>query len=258
MRRKPKSCERFYRGDASRGTPGVGLGLSLVHAVAKLHGSALELHDNNPGLRVVMSVPIDSSGRHGTGSFGNGPSVERGDCTRDAGLFAVEWVMAVAPDIRRLAALLAPALDILAFCAFLSAGATLRAANAYAFALGYALSLLLRRPALRAAQDAGWPGALRIAIVGFMALFLRAGALALLVQRWGWPPQFGIFFAVALGLAVTAPRWRNPAVALIVYAFVLRLVYAGSVEMMPEETYYWNYSRHLTSATWIILPWWRG
>jgi dolichol-phosphate mannosyltransferase len=30
-----------------------------------------------------------------------------------------------------------------------------------------------------------------------------------------------------------------------VYAFVLRLVYAGSVEMMPEETYYWNYSRHL-------------
>jgi dolichol-phosphate mannosyltransferase len=29
------------------------------------------------------------------------------------------------------------------------------------------------------------------------------------------------------------------------YSFVLRLVYAGSVEMMPEETYYWNYSRHL-------------
>ncbi len=154
--------------------------------------------------------------------------------------------MAVAPNIRRLAAVLAPALDILAFCAFLNAGMTPRAGNAYAFALGYALSLWLRRPALRAAQDGAWPGALRIAIVGFMALFLRAGALALLVQRWGWAPQFAIFFAVALGLAVTAPRWRNAAVALIVYAFVLRLVYAGSVEMMPEETYYWNYSRHLS------------
>src|SRR6202140_1728138 len=40
---KNKVVERFYRGDASRGTPGVGLGLSLVQAVAKLHGSALGL-----------------------------------------------------------------------------------------------------------------------------------------------------------------------------------------------------------------------
>ena len=58
---KVKVMERFYRGDASRGTPGVGLGLSLVQAVAKLHGSALELQDNAPGLRVVMTIPIDSS-----------------------------------------------------------------------------------------------------------------------------------------------------------------------------------------------------
>src|SRR5260370_42325970 len=78
-----------------------------------------------------------------------------------------------------------------------------------------------------------------------MALTLRAGVLALLAQRWGWAPQVGIFFAAVLGLAVTAPRWRNAALALVAYAFVLRLVYAGSVEMMPEETYYWNYSRHL-------------
>src|SRR5277367_1338654 len=58
---KTKVMQRFYRGDASRGTPGVGLGLSLVQAVAKLHGSALELFDNGPGLRVVMTVPIDAS-----------------------------------------------------------------------------------------------------------------------------------------------------------------------------------------------------
>jgi signal transduction histidine kinase len=53
---KNKVVERFYRGDASRGTPGVGLGLSLVQAVAKLHGSALELSDGNPGLRVVLTI----------------------------------------------------------------------------------------------------------------------------------------------------------------------------------------------------------
>jgi signal transduction histidine kinase len=59
---KCKVMERFYRGDASRGTPGVGLGLSLVQAVAKLHGSPLELYDQAPGLRVALSMPaLESS-----------------------------------------------------------------------------------------------------------------------------------------------------------------------------------------------------
>jgi signal transduction histidine kinase len=58
---KAKVIERFYRGDASRGTPGVGLGLSLAQAVAKLHGSALELSDRNPGLQVVLTIPADST-----------------------------------------------------------------------------------------------------------------------------------------------------------------------------------------------------
>ena len=53
---KLKVTERFYRGDASRGTPGVGLGLSLVEAVAKLHGGGLTLKDNHPGLRAQMLV----------------------------------------------------------------------------------------------------------------------------------------------------------------------------------------------------------
>ncbi len=54
---KPKVVERFYRGDASRGTPGVGLGLSLVDAVARLHASELRLEDNRPGLkaRIVLN-----------------------------------------------------------------------------------------------------------------------------------------------------------------------------------------------------------
>jgi hypothetical protein len=58
---KGKVVERFYRGDASRGTPGVGLGLSLVQAVAKLHGSTLELLDQAPGLRVVLAIPADAA-----------------------------------------------------------------------------------------------------------------------------------------------------------------------------------------------------
>jgi signal transduction histidine kinase len=48
---------RFVRLDKDRSTPGNGLGLSLVKAVAKLHGARLTLEDNNPGLRVRLALP---------------------------------------------------------------------------------------------------------------------------------------------------------------------------------------------------------
>jgi signal transduction histidine kinase len=47
-----KLFEPFFRGDASRGSPGSGLGLSLVAAVAELHGLACSASDNRPGLRI--------------------------------------------------------------------------------------------------------------------------------------------------------------------------------------------------------------
>lgn len=46
--------QRFYRLDNSRGTPGSGLGLSLVAAVASMHRARLELLDNRPGLRARL------------------------------------------------------------------------------------------------------------------------------------------------------------------------------------------------------------
>jgi len=55
---KPKAAERFFRGDTSRGSPGVGLGLSIVEAVAKLHGGVLQLLDNHPGLLAQMVLPV--------------------------------------------------------------------------------------------------------------------------------------------------------------------------------------------------------
>lgn len=48
---------RFTRLDQSRGSPGHGLGLALVAAVADLHGATLRLEDNRPGLRVVVNIP---------------------------------------------------------------------------------------------------------------------------------------------------------------------------------------------------------
>ncbi|WP_426436601.1 sensor histidine kinase [Bradyrhizobium genosp. P] len=46
--------KRFTRLEQSRYTPGNGLGLSLVAAVASLHGAQIELRDNAPGLLVRL------------------------------------------------------------------------------------------------------------------------------------------------------------------------------------------------------------
>jgi signal transduction histidine kinase len=49
--------KRFYRLERSRRTPGNGLGLSLVAAVARLHGAGIELVDNAPGLKFRIRFP---------------------------------------------------------------------------------------------------------------------------------------------------------------------------------------------------------
>jgi signal transduction histidine kinase len=48
---------RLYRLEASRSTAGSGLGLSLVAAIAELHGLKIELGDNRPGLLVNINFP---------------------------------------------------------------------------------------------------------------------------------------------------------------------------------------------------------
>ena len=47
---------RFYRSEKTRSTPGVGLGLNLVAAIAKLHGFRLLIH-SGPGGRVEIICP---------------------------------------------------------------------------------------------------------------------------------------------------------------------------------------------------------
>lgn len=55
---RERVLKRFVRLEASRSAPGSGLGLSLVAAVAHLHGGKISLEDNRPGLRVVVALPL--------------------------------------------------------------------------------------------------------------------------------------------------------------------------------------------------------
>lgn len=54
---RKRALQRFVRLEKSRSQPGAGLGLSLVAAVARLHGGSVRLEDNAPGLRAVLVLP---------------------------------------------------------------------------------------------------------------------------------------------------------------------------------------------------------
>jgi signal transduction histidine kinase len=56
-RDRSRVVDRFVRLEHSRSQPGSGLGLSLVSAVARLHGGELKLEDNAPGLRARIALP---------------------------------------------------------------------------------------------------------------------------------------------------------------------------------------------------------
>jgi signal transduction histidine kinase len=54
---KSHVTDRFYRGHSSAGKSGIGLGLSVVEAVARLHEGRLTLGDNHPGLTACLRLP---------------------------------------------------------------------------------------------------------------------------------------------------------------------------------------------------------
>jgi signal transduction histidine kinase len=59
----PRLFDRFYRLERSRSTPGSGLGLALVSAVAKLHGAVVSARDARPGLDVRVDFPSSTAAR---------------------------------------------------------------------------------------------------------------------------------------------------------------------------------------------------
>jgi len=56
---RSRVTDRFVRLEASRSTPGSGLGLSLVEAIANVHRGRFELGDAEPGLKATLVFPHD-------------------------------------------------------------------------------------------------------------------------------------------------------------------------------------------------------
>ncbi len=53
--------ERFHRLEIAGAIPGNGLGLSLVAAIAELHGGHVDAIDNGPGLKIIVAMPAPTT-----------------------------------------------------------------------------------------------------------------------------------------------------------------------------------------------------
>ena len=107
---------------------------------------------------------------------------------------------------------------------------------------------------------------LRFFTVAVLALMMRGGVLVLLVEALSMPEMLAIFPAIVvtagvnyLGAAfyvfastasgvIPRVRWHLAAIGLFVYILLLRLLYLGQVELIPDEMYYWVYSQQLAMS----------
>ena len=95
-----------------------------------------------------------------------------------------------------------------------------------------------------------------------LAFFFRNGLFGLLTNVFGLPVPAAVGFAVIATAALMragvvycaggsslrlgeGKNWRSGALALMLLAYLLRLIYCSQIDLLPTEAYYWNYSRHL-------------
>ncbi|KIO49203.1 glycosyltransferase family 39 protein [Nitrosospira sp. NpAV] len=162
--------------------------------------------------------------------------------------------------------LLGIAIDILLFQWLMNRGAGLALAHIVSFfaaaAVNYSLNSKWAFRSLHADYPR-WPHFGRFLTVGLFALLMRGGVLALLVYGWHMPPMLAIFPAVAATAAInylgTAfhvfpvtqnptsadMRWRVVSLGIVAFAILLRLIYLGQAQLIPDEAYYWNYAQHM-------------
>lgn len=100
---------------------------------------------------------------------------------------------------------------------------------------------------------------LRFTVVILLALCLRGSVLALPAIRFDSSPLMHTLFPafstfLSLPVAILISRhplqtgrinWKVFGILLIGYTILLRLMYLGSIELIQEEAYYWNYSQHM-------------
>src|SRR5882724_2646400 len=157
-----------------------------------------------------------------------------------------------------------PLADVIVFIALTGRGMRLADAHLVSFAVASVLNyfLIVRSSAAAAGRRGDWRLHVHLLVVSLFAVSLRGAVLGLLTHVWGWPAQISIVLAAVAGKALALPgyalsvktttwtigsgeQWRLVATYLVVAGFLLRLLYITQIELLPEDSYYWNYAQHL-------------
>ncbi|MBL8498706.1 glycosyltransferase [Nitrosomonas sp. JL21] len=162
--------------------------------------------------------------------------------------------------------LLGVLIDAIAFQWMIAQDAGLALAHCVSFLVAATANYILNSKWSFRAHHAGylqWHQFGRFLTVGVLALLLRGGVLALLVYVLDIPPVLAIFPAIITTAAVnylgsafyvfpnqknlpsTEIRWRMAAIGIVLFAVLLRLVYFGLAQLIPDEAYYWQYAQHM-------------
>ena len=157
-------------------------------------------------------------------------------------------------------------IDALLFQLLLSEGAGLALAHIMSFFAAAAMNYSLNSKWSFRPHHEGylrWGQFGRFLTVGVFALLMRGGVLAMLVNGLHIPPFLAIFPAIAatavinyLGSAFYVfpvkenppgldVRWRVASFGIVAFAILLRLIYMGVAQLIPDEAYYWNYAQHM-------------
>ena len=164
-------------------------------------------------------------------------------------------------------ALLGAIIDAVLFLSLTGQGAGLAIAHILSFLPAVAVSYFLYSKSSRRTQHNDdrmrSPQIGRFVLVSMLALSMRGGVLALLVNAWHIPAFIAIvpaiaaaavilylgsgFYVFSAGSAFSFPdvRWRVASLGIVAFAVLLRLIYIGAAQLIPDEAYYWNYAQHM-------------
>jgi len=157
--------------------------------------------------------------------------------------------------------LLAMVIDLLVFEVLLALGADVELSQITSFFAGALLIFGLGPGAFSWVSDQPerairWALCGRLLLIAFFALLLRSGVFSLLTRNWHWQPHASVLVAILIGTIIllagavlfvfpSVISWPILTISMVVYLFLLKLIFMGYVNLIPEEAYYWNYAQRL-------------
>lgn len=161
---------------------------------------------------------------------------------------------------------LSMAMDLIVFQILFGLGAGFSVSQITSFFTGATISFALNTTggAWTSKQSRiQWECLCRFLLVALLTLILRSALLMLLVGNWHWQAQTAILLAILMAAVVfqaaatffiylqadanedSEVRWRVITISVVAYALILRAIFMASINLIPEEAYYWNYAQRL-------------